>query len=88
MFSIGTPEMMVIAIIALFIVGPRRLPEVLRGIAYVYKNFMKAIEELKRELEEDLEEVEDINPKRQIEKKWKEILEEDEDKKEEEKRSK
>ncbi len=90
MFSIGTPEMIVIAIIALFVVGPRRLPEVLRGIAYVYKNFMKAIEELKRELEEDLEEVEDLNPKKQIEKKWKEILEEDSDndKKEKEKRSK
>jgi len=88
MFSIGTPELMVIAIIALFVVGPRRLPEVLRGVAYVYKNFMKAIEELKRELEEDLEEVEEINPKKQIEKKWKEILEEDEGKEKEEKRSK
>ncbi len=88
MFSVGTPELIVIAIIALFVVGPRRLPEILRGVAYVYKNFMKAIEELKRELEEDLEEVEDLNPKRQIEKKWKEILEEDEDKEEEEKRSK
>ncbi len=87
MFSIGTPEMLVIAIIALFIVGPRRLPEVLRGVAYVYKNFMKAIEELKREIEEDLEEVEEINPKKQIEKKWKEILEEDETEEEKEKRS-
>ncbi len=86
MFSVGTPELIVIAIIALFVVGPRRLPEILRGVAYVYKNFMKAIEELKRELEEDLEEVEDLNPKRQIEKKWKEILEEDEGKEEEEKR--
>ncbi len=88
MFSIGTPELIVIAVIALFVVGPRRLPEILRGVAYVYKNFMKAIEELKRELEEDLEEVEELNPKKQIEKKWKEILEEDEDKEEEEKRSK
>ena len=87
MFSIGTPEMLVIAIIALFIVGPRRLPEVLRGVAYVYKNFMKAIEELKREIEEDLEEVEEIDPKKQIEKKWKEILEEDETEEEKEKRS-
>jgi len=87
MFSVGTPELIVIAIIALFVVGPRRLPEILRGVAYVYKNFMKAIEELKRELEEDLEGVEDLNPKRQIEKKWKEILEEDEAE-EEEKRSK
>ncbi len=88
MFSVGTPEMIVIAVIALFVVGPKRLPEVLRGLAYVYKNFMKAIEELKRELEEDLEEVEDINPKKQIEKKWKEILEEDEDREDKEKRPK
>ncbi len=88
MFSVGTPEMIVIAVIALFVVGPKRLPEVLRGLAYIYKNFMKAIEELKRELEEDLEGVEDIDPKRQIEKKWKEILEEDEDREEKEKRPK
>ncbi len=88
MFSIGTPEIIVIAIIALFVVGPRRLPEILRGVAYVYRNFMKAIEELKKELEEDFEEVEDINPKKQIEKKWKEILEEDDDKEKKDKRSK
>ncbi len=87
MFSVGTPELIVIAVIALFVVGPRRLPEILRGVAYVYKNFMKAIEELKRELQEDLEEIEDINPKKQIEKKWQEILEEDEDEEEKEKRS-
>ncbi|WP_022670527.1 twin-arginine translocase TatA/TatE family subunit [Hippea alviniae] len=86
MFSIGTPEMIVIAVIALFIVGPKRLPEILRGIAYVYKNFMKAIDELKRELEEDLEEIDELNPKKSIQKKWEEFLEIDEEEKKDKKR--
>ncbi len=79
--SIGAYEMLVIGVIALLVVGPRRLPEILKGIAYVYKSFTKAIDELKRELEEDLEEVDDLNPKKSIQKKWEEFLEIDEEKK-------
>ncbi|AEA33578.1 Sec-independent protein translocase subunit TatA/TatB [Hippea maritima] len=79
---IGTPELIVIAVIALFIVGPKRLPEILRGMAYLYKNITKAMDELKKELEEDLEEINEVNPKKQIEKKWEEFLkDEEEDKK-------
>ncbi|WP_029951987.1 Sec-independent protein translocase subunit TatA/TatB [Hippea sp. KM1] len=82
---IGTPELIVIAVIALFIVGPKRLPEILRGVAYLYKSISKAMDELKRELEEDLEEIEEVNPKKQIEKKWEEFLK---DGQEDKKRSK
>ncbi|WP_035588200.1 twin-arginine translocase TatA/TatE family subunit [Hippea jasoniae] len=83
MFSIGTPEMIVIAVIAIFIVGPKRLPEILRGVAYIYKNIKKAIDELQRELNEDLETIDEINPKKQIEKKWEEFLKDEDEKKEE-----
>ncbi len=77
MLSIGSSEMLVILVIALVVVGPKRLPEVLRGVAKVYKLVLDAINEAKRELEEDLDEV---NVKKDIEEKWREIIEEDDDK--------
>ncbi len=77
--------MLVILVIALVVVGPKRMPEVLRGIAKVYKMVMNAIEEAKRELEENLE---DVDVRKDIEEKWKEIIEEsDEDSQKEKKRS-
>lgn len=74
MLSIGSSELIVIAIIALLIVGPKRLPEILRDAAKVYKNFMDALNEAKNEIEEDID---DVNIKKSIEDKWKNIVEED-----------
>ncbi len=81
MLSIGSSELIVIAVIALLIVGPKRLPEILRDVAKIYKNFMDALNEAKNEIEEDVDEV---NIKKNIEDKWKNIIEEndrDEEKK-------
>jgi len=75
MLSVGSSELIVIVVIALIVVGPKRLPEVLRGAAKVYKSFMDAINEAKKEIEEDIDEV---NIKKDMEEKWKEILDEDE----------
>jgi len=75
MLSVGSSELIVIVVIALIVVGPKRLPEVLRGVAKVYKSFMDAINEAKKEIEEDIDEV---NIKKDMEEKWKEILDEDE----------
>ncbi len=75
MLSVGSSELIVILVIALVVVGPKRLPEVLRGAAKVYKSFMDAINEAKKEIEEDIDEV---NIKKDMEEKWKEILDEDE----------
>jgi sec-independent protein translocase protein TatB len=41
MFGIGTPELLVILVVALIVVGPERLPEVARGLG-------KALAELRR----------------------------------------
>ncbi len=78
MLSIGSSELLVIIVIALVVVGPKRLPEVLRGVAKLYKGFMDAINEAKKEIEEDLDEV---NVKKDIEDKWKDILDEEDKKK-------
>ncbi len=77
MLSIGSSELIVILIIALMIVGPKRLPEILRGAAKIYKSFMDAFNEAKKEIEDD---VDDINIKKGLEERWKELLEADDDK--------
>ena len=78
MLSIGSSELIVILIVALIIVGPKRLPEILKGAAKIYKSFMDAVNEAKKELEDDIDEV---NIKKDIEQKWKNILEDEDDKK-------
>ncbi len=78
MLSIGSSELIVIIIVALMIVGPKRLPEILKGAAKIYKSFMDAVNEAKKEIEEDID---DVNIKKDIEQKWKDIIEEEDDKK-------
>ena len=65
MFNIGFPELVVIFIVALVVVGPERLPEMARAIARLIVEFRRATEELKKELaldeiEEAKEEVEKL----------------------------
>ncbi len=79
MFSVGSSELIVILVIALVVVGPKRLPEILRGAVKIYKTFMDAVNEAKKEIEEDID---SIDVKKDIEEKWKDILDEDEKEKE------
>ncbi len=50
MFNIGFPELVVIFIVALVVVGPEKLPEMGRALARLVVEFRRATEELKREL--------------------------------------
>ena len=50
MFNIGFPELVVIFIVALVVVGPERLPEMARAVARLIVEFRRATEELKKEL--------------------------------------
>ena len=43
MGNIGLSELLVIAVIALLVVGPRRLPEVARGLGEAVKAFQDAM---------------------------------------------
>ncbi len=55
MFNIGPLELMVILVVALLIVGPKRLPEVGRSIGRGLREFRRAQEEVRRTISLDLD---------------------------------
>ena len=53
--SIGTPELLVIFVIALVVFGPRRLPELGRQLGRTIAEFKRATSELQGTLEREIE---------------------------------
>lgn len=49
MFGIGIPELMLIGLVALMVVGPKNLPSTLRAIGRAVREFQRASRELRQE---------------------------------------
>jgi len=66
MFGIGMPELLVIAVVALIVVGPKKLPEIARTLGKGLSEFRKATEDATDTLKETLRsneiEGEDVDP--------------------------
>jgi TatA/E family protein of Tat protein translocase len=62
MFGIGVPEMIMIAAIALIVIGPKKLPDLARSLGRALGEFKKATRELKDSLsfDDDLKELKDV----------------------------
>ena len=65
---IGMPEMIVIAVIALIIFGPRKLPELGKSLGKSLAEFKRASNDLKNTLEEEIrtEELQDARKSAQV----------------------
>ena len=53
MFGIGMTELIVILVIALLVIGPKKLPDVARSLGKGLREFRKATTDLKEEFQVD-----------------------------------
>lgn len=69
MFGIGMQELIIIAVIALIVVGPKKLPDLAKTLGKVFNEFKKATEGITDDLKETLKE-----DKKQDDDEWKKSL--------------
>ncbi|MDJ0900357.1 MAG: TatA/E family twin arginine-targeting protein translocase [Xenococcus sp. MO_188.B8] len=58
-FGIGLPEMAVIAIIALLVFGPKKLPEIGRSLGKTLRSFQDASKEFETEFKREAKKIEE-----------------------------
>ncbi len=59
MFGIGMPELLVILGLALIILGPKKLPEIARGLGKAMREFRRATDDMREQFEEETRELKD-----------------------------
>ncbi|MBV7328880.1 Sec-independent protein translocase protein TatB [Chloroflexi bacterium TSY] len=67
LFGVGVPELFLIAIIALIILGPERLPQTLRQVAGFIRQLRIIANELTSQFGEELEVLDEMNPRKILE---------------------
>ena len=55
MFGIGTQELIIILLVALIFLGPKRIPEIAKSLGKALREFRRASSELKDEIEKEIE---------------------------------
>jgi sec-independent protein translocase protein TatB len=62
MFGIGMPELLLILVLALIVLGPKKLPEVARALGKGMAEFRRATDELKEEFRQMEHDIDDSSP--------------------------
>lgn len=58
-FGIGLPEMALIAIVALLVFGPKKLPEIGRSLGKTIRSFQNASREFEQEFKREAQQIEE-----------------------------
>jgi Tat protein translocase TatB subunit len=62
MFGIGMPELLVIAVLALILIGPKKLPDLARSLGKTLGELRKATDDLKGTISEEIDSIKDDIP--------------------------
>ncbi|MFY9913251.1 MAG: sec-independent translocase [Nocardioidaceae bacterium] len=85
MFDIGLPEFMVLAVVALFVFGPDRLPEVARQAGKMLRSARQMLTQARSQLSDELGpefanlDLNELNPRALVKKHLLDDLEDDDD---------
>jgi len=67
MFGIGTQELILIFLVALIFLGPKKIPEIAKSLGKAVREFRRASSELKEEIEKEIEDIkEGININKEL----------------------
>ena len=55
MFDIGFSEMLVIAVVALIVIGPERLPKVARTLGHLFGRMQRYVNDVKSDISREME---------------------------------
>lgn len=67
MFGIGGPELLIICVVALIVIGPKKLPEMLRSLGKGVAEFKRVGNDVKSTLDEEVTKAETEARKREVE---------------------
>lgn len=65
MFGIGLPELLIIAGLALILIGPKKLPDLARSLGKTIGELRKATEDVKEKIWEEIQPIKDELPDRE-----------------------